>query len=122
MQLDEAKRILKNAGYLLESAGVRNIDDFVEQLSNCCGHVIGNEIVFRKHYSDYIVSLRNSGKTFAKIEYEYPEDKITVKIHAMSPSFDESEEYSRDELTVDKIKEIGKKIRKAAEYMANNHL
>lgn len=122
MQLDEAKRILKNAGYLLESIGVRNIDDFVEQLSNCCGHVIGNEIVFKKHYSDYIVSLCNSGKTFAEIEYEYPEDKIKVKIHAMSPSSDEVEEYTRDELTIDKIKEIGKKIHKVAEYMASNRL
>ena len=111
MYLDEAKEILKNAGFITESA--TGLDEFIEDLSNCVGHIVGDEVVFKKiHYSsEYVVRTRNYKHKIANIWYDYDKDKIIVQL---IPEFS-NYEFDREELTIDKCKDIGAMIRAKAE-------
>ena len=93
-------------------ANVRNVDDFVEQLSNCIGEISGDEVVFKKiqYSSEYVVRMRNHNEKVADIWYDYDKDKIIV---LLVPAF-RSMEYSLDDLTIDTIKGIGQMVRKNA--------
>lgn len=112
MDLKEAKKILNKHGYLLESA--TGIDEFIEDLSNCVGHIEGDEVVFIKkipYSSEYVVRTRNHNHKIANIWYDYDKDKIIVQ---MVPEF-HNYEFDREELTVDKCKEIGAMIKTKVE-------
>lgn len=93
-------------------ANVRDVNDFVEQLSNCVGEISGNEVVFKKipYSSEYVVRMRNHNEKVADIWYDYDKDKIIVQL---VPAF-RNMEYSLDDLTVDTIKGIGQMVRKNA--------
>ena len=93
-------------------ANVRNVNDFVEQLSNCVGEISGNEVVFKKipYSSEYVVRMRKHNEKVANIWYDYDKDKIIVQL---VPEFSNME-YSLDDLTIDNIKGIGQMVRKAA--------
>jgi hypothetical protein len=114
MELNEALKTLDDAGYLCESIRlVNNLDQFIEILSNCVGHIPGDEVVFKKipYSSEYVVRTRNYNHKIANIWYDYDKDKIIVQ---MIPEF-HNYEFSREELTVDKCKEIGKMLRDKVE-------
>ena len=91
-------------------ANVRDVDDFVEQLSNCIGEISGDEVVFKKipYSSEYVVRMRNHNEKVANIWYDYDKDKIIVQL---VPAF-RNMEYSLDDLTIDTIKGIGQMVRK----------
>lgn len=93
-------------------ANVCDIDDFVEQLSNCIGEISGDEVVFKKiqYSSEYVVRMRNHNEKVADIWYDYDKDKIIVQL---VPAF-RNMEYSLDDLTIDTIKGIGQMVRKNA--------
>lgn len=93
-------------------ANVRDINDFVEQLSNCVGHITGDEVVFKKaaYSSEYDVRMRNHNIRVANIWYDYDKDKIIVQL---VPAF-RNMEYSLDDLTIENIKDIGQLVRKNA--------
>ena len=93
-------------------ANVRNVNDFVEQLSNCVGEISGDEVVFKKiqYSSEYVVRMRNHNEKVANIWYDYDKDKIIVQL---VPAF-RNMEYSLDDLTIDTIKGIGQMVRKNA--------
>ena len=93
-------------------ANVRDVNDFVEQLSNCIGEISGDEVVFKKipYTSEYVVRMRNHNEKVANIWYDYDKDKIIVQL---VPAF-RSMEYSLDDLTIDTIKGIGQMVRKNA--------
>lgn len=93
-------------------ANVRNVNDFVEQLSNCIGEISGDEVVFKKipYSSEYVVRMRNHNEKVANIWYDYETDKIIVQL---VPAF-RNMEYSLDDLTIDTIKGIGQMVRKNA--------
>lgn len=93
-------------------ANVRDVDDFVEQLSNCIGEISGNEVVFKKipYSSEYVVRMRNHNEKVANIWYDYDKDKIIVQL---IPAF-RNMEYSLDDLTIENIKVIGQLVRKNA--------
>ena len=111
MELNEAIEKLQKAGLIAESAS--GIDEFVETLSNCVGEISGDELVFKKipYTSEYVVRTRNYNHKIANIWYDYDKDKICVQI---MPTF-RTYEYTREELTVDKCKEIGKMLRDKVE-------
>ena len=93
-------------------ANVRDVDDFVEQLSNCIGEISGDEVVFKKiqYSSEYVVRMRNHNEKVANIWYDYDKDKIIVQL---VPAF-RNMEYSLDDLTIENIKVIGQLVRKNA--------
>lgn len=93
-------------------ANVRDVDDFVEQLSNCIGEISGDEVVFKKipYSSECVVRMRNHNEKVANIWYDYDKDKIIVQL---VPAF-RNMEYSLDDLTIDTIKGIGQMVRKNA--------
>lgn len=93
-------------------ANVRDVDDFVEQLSNCIGEISGDEVVFKKipYSSEYVVRMRNHNEKVADIWYDYDKDKIIVQL---VPAF-RNMEYSLDDLTIDTIKGIGQMVRNNA--------
>lgn len=93
-------------------ANVRNVNDFVEQLSNCIGEISGDEVVFKKipYSSEYVVRMRNHNEKVANIWYDYDKDKIIVQL---VPAF-RNMEYSIDDLTIDTIKGIGQMVKKNA--------
>lgn len=93
-------------------ANVRDVDDFIEQLSNCVGHITGDEVVFKKipYSSEYVVRMRNHNEKVANIWYDYDKDKIIVQL---IPAF-RNMEYSLDDLTIENIKGIGQLVRKNA--------
>ena len=93
-------------------ANVRDVDDFVEQLSNCIGEISDDEVVFKKiqYSSEYVVRMRNHNEKVANIWYDYDNDKIIVQL---VPAF-RNMEYSLDDLTIDTIKGIGQMVRKNA--------
>lgn len=93
-------------------ANVRNVDDFVEQLSNCIGEISDDEVVFKKiqYSSEYVVRMRNHNEKVANIWYDYDKDKIIVQL---IPAF-RNMEYSLDDLTIENIKGIGQMVRKNA--------
>ena len=93
-------------------ANVRNVNDFVEQLSNCVGEISGDEVVFKKipYSSEYVVRMRNHNEKVANIWYDYEKDKIIVQL---VPAF-RNMEYSLDDLTIENIKGIGQMVRKNA--------
>lgn len=93
-------------------ANVRNVTDFVEQLSNCIGEISGNEVVFKKiaYSSEYVVRMRNHNEKVANIWYDYDKDKIVVQL---VPAF-RNMEYSLDDLTIENIKDIGQIVRRNA--------
>lgn len=93
-------------------ANVCDVDDFVEQLSNCIGEISGNEVVFKKipYSSEYVVRMRNHNEKVANIWYDYDKDKIIVQL---IPAF-RNMEYSLDDLTIENIKGIGQMVRKNA--------
>lgn len=93
-------------------ANVRDVDDFVEQLSNCIGEISGDEVVLKKipYSSEYVVRMRNHNEKVANIWYDYDKDKIIVQL---VPAF-RNMEYSLDDLTIDTIKGIGQMVRKNA--------
>ena len=93
-------------------ANVRDVNDFVEQLSNCIGEISGDEVVFKKipYTSEYVVRMRNHNEKVANIWYDYDKDKIIVQL---VPAF-RNMEYSLDDLTIDTIKCIGQMVRKNA--------
>lgn len=93
-------------------ANVRDVDDFVEQLSNCIGEISGNEVVFKKipYSSEYVVRMRNHNEKVANLWYDYDKDKIIVQL---IPAF-RNMEYSLDDLTIENIKVIGQLVRKNA--------
>lgn len=93
-------------------ANVRDVTDFVEQLSNCIGEISGDEVVFKKipYSSEYVVRMRNHNEKVANIWYDYDKDKIIVQL---IPAF-RNMEYSLDDLTIDTIKGIGQMVRKNA--------
>lgn len=107
MELNEALDTLKKAGYLTEST--TGLDKFIEDLSNCVGHIIGDEVVFKKipYSSEYIVRTRNHNNKIATIWYDYDKGKIIVQL---IPEFS-NYEFGREELTIDKCKEIGAMIK-----------
>lgn len=116
MKLEEAKEILNKHGYLIESAS--GLNEFIEDLSNCVGHIVGDEVVFKKisYSSEYVVRTRNHNRKIANIWYDYYKDKIIVQIVS---EFSNSE-FDREELTVDKCKEIGAMIKTKAEELKSN--
>ena len=122
MELKEAVQRLENAGLICEWSAT-GLDEFVEYLSNCCGHVTGDEIVFRKirNASMYTVNMRNHGRQLANIEYDYDKHKLIVRIFGLSPDDRTIEEVDRD-ASVEKVREIGKRIHDIAEKRAHNHL
>lgn len=93
-------------------ANVRDVNDFVEQLSNCIGEISDDEVVFKKipYSSEYVVRMRNHNEKVANIWYDYDKDKIIVQL---VPAF-RNMEYSIDDLTIDTIKCIGQMVRKNA--------
>lgn len=93
-------------------ANTRDVNDFVEQLSNCIGEISGDEVVFKKipYSSEYVVRMRNHNEKVANIWYDYDKDKIIVQL---VPAF-RNMEYSLDDLTIDTIKGIGQMVRKNA--------
>jgi hypothetical protein len=93
-------------------ANTRDVNDFVEQLSNCIGEISGDEVVFKKipYSSEYVVRIRNHNEKVANIWYDYDKDKIIVQL---VPAF-RNMEYSLDDLTIDTIKGIGQMVRKNA--------
>ena len=93
-------------------ANTRDVNDFVEQLSNCIGEISGDEVVFKKipYSSEYVVRMRNHNEKVANIWYDYDKDKIIVQL---VPAF-RNMEYSLDDLTIDTIKDIGQTVRKNA--------
>lgn len=93
-------------------ANVSDVDDFVEQLSNCIGEISSDEVVFKKipYSSEYVVRMRNHNEKVANIWYDYETDKIIVQL---VPAF-RNMEYSLDDLTIDTIKGIGQMVRKNA--------
>ena len=123
MDLNEAKQILKNAGFIMESA--TGLDEFIEDLSNCVGHIVGDEVVFKKSSisSEYVVRTRNHNRKIANIWYDYDKNKIVVQL---VPEFS-NYEFDREELTTDKCKEIGamiktkvKELDEAKKFLRNN--
>jgi len=123
MTLTEAKDILKNNGFLVESVRlVNNLDQFVELLSNCVGEIPGDEVVFKAAMNQpyYTLRLRNSGKKVAEITYNlsnlwwwHDVKGIAVTVYDVDMNKTRNE-YDFDELTLEKIKEIGGTIRAAA--------
>lgn len=121
MHLDKAKRILNSYGYLCESVRlVNNLDQFVELLSNCIVEIPGDELVFKSamNQSYYTVRFRNTCKKLVEIMYNrdnaYNEiEGISVAIYYDTDKI--RNDYTFEELTLNKIKEIGAMIRAAAE-------
>ena len=93
-------------------ANVRDVNDFVKQLSNCIGEISDDEVVFKKipYSSEYVVRMRNHNEKVADIWYDYDKDKIIVQL---VPAF-RNMEYSLDDLTIDTIKGIGQMVRNNA--------
>ena len=122
MTLTEAKDILENNGFLVESVRlVNNIDRFVELLSNCVGEICGDEVVFKSAMNQpfYTLKLRNSYKKVAEIKYNLPNlwwhDVKGIDVTIYDGTGMDKHEYKFDELTLEKIKEIGGMIKAAAE-------
>jgi hypothetical protein len=113
MQLTEALDTLKKAGFITESA--TGLDEFIEDLSNCVGHIVGDEVVFKKipYSSEYVVRTRNHNHKIANIWFDYDKDKIIVQL---IPEFS-NYEFDREELTIDKCKEIGAMIKRKVEEL-----
>jgi hypothetical protein len=121
MELHEAFKELGKAGLICEWSAT-GLDEFIEDLSNCCGFVSGDEIVFSKMPgSAYWVRLMNHNQTLANIEYDYDKGKIVVFIKGMNSGANYTEELDKD-VPVEKVKEIGKRIHDIAEHRAHNHL
>lgn len=112
MELNEATEILKKAGLICEWSAT-GLDEFIEDLSNCVGHIVGDEVVFKKipNSSEYVVRTRNHNHKIANIWFDYDKDKIIVQL---LPEFS-NYEFDREELTINKCKEIGEMIKTKAE-------
>ena len=108
---------MKNAGYICESIRlVNNLDQFVELLSNCIGEIPGDELVFKSAMNQpyYTVRFRNTGKKLAEIMYNRDNDYNEIEGIRVTIYYDEDRvryDYTFEELTLNKIKEIGAMIK-----------